>query len=433
MHRHGITRRHLLGCCAAATAGLFTGLAAEEAWATASSADPSAVSHAPPSAGDAAEQALLAQAFDGLDPAALWDAHAHLLGVGHGGTGCRIHPHLLQWWHPVEFLRRRFILSASGVAEDEVSIDAAYVARLRRLADGFPPGARWLLYAFDDAHDDSGRARADWSTFHVPDSYAASVAAAAPKRFAWVASVHPYREDAMQRLNSAFRAGALAIKWLPSAMNIDLRDPRLKPFHDRLATLGLPLIVHCGEEHAVPGAGRDALGNPLLLREPLARGVRVIAAHCASLGAAEDLDQPRRGMVNAFDLFARLMDERDHGGRLLGDVSALFQRNRSVDCWRTVLRRTEWHPRLLHGSDYPLPGLGPLYSLAALSRAGLLSPDLIRPLQTLRRRNPLLFDFALKRVVRADGAGLGRVVFDTRAHLARPEAMVSKVSLGGTV
>jgi mannonate dehydratase len=110
----------------------------------------------------------------------------------------------------------------------------------------------------------------------------------------------------------------------------------------------------------------------------------------------------------------------------------MFQRNRSVDCWRTVLSRTDWHARLLHGSDYPLPGLGPLYSLAALVRAGLLDSTQMRPLQALRRRNPLLFDLALKRVLRADGAGLANAVFDTRAHLARPSAVVSKVSPGAT-
>jgi len=425
MHRHSINRRRLLGCCAAAAAGLFTGLAAEEAEA--------AAPPLPPPMPDAAERALLARCFDGLDAAALWDAHAHLLGVGDGGTGCRIHPHLLQWWHPVEFMRRRVILSAAGVDSDAPAIDAAYVARLRRLTDDFPAGARWLLYAFDEAHDDGGRARPDWSTFHVPDAYAAQVAAAAPQRFAWVASVHPYRDDALERLDRAIAGGALAIKWLPSAMNIDLRDARLPRFYDRLADARLPLIVHCGEEHAVPGAGRDELGNPLLLRAPLQRGVRVIAAHCASLGKAEDLDHPSRGAVPAFDLFARLMDERGHEGRLLGDVSALFQRNRSVDCWRTVLARDDWHARLLHGSDYPLPGLGPLYSLAALVRAGLLDPALMRPLQGLRRRNPLLFDLALKRVLRAGGAGLANAVFDTRAHLARPGAVVSKVSRGATL
>ena len=64
---------------------------------------------------------------------------------------------------------------------------------------------------------------------------AASVASAHADRFAWVASIHPYREDALTRLEAAIRSGAVALKWLPSSMNIDLRDARLRPFYDRLA------------------------------------------------------------------------------------------------------------------------------------------------------------------------------------------------------
>jgi mannonate dehydratase len=100
-----------------------------------------------------------------------------------------------------------------------------------------------------------------------------------------------------------------------------------------------------------------------------------------------------------------------------------------------VLERSDWHARLLHGSDYPLPGIGPLYSLGALVREQLLDPALLPPLNALRARNPLLFDFALKRSLRTGGVGhgpgqgLSAAVFETRAHLGPP---VSKVSPGGT-
>ncbi|MFO1341125.1 MAG: amidohydrolase family protein, partial [Burkholderiaceae bacterium] len=297
-------------------------------------------------------------------------------------------------------------------------VDRAYVARLRALADGFPPGARWLLFAFDRALDDAGRERPDWTTFHVPDAYARRVAEAAPQRFGWVASIHPLRADALARLDAALAGGALAVKWLPSAMAIDLRDTRLRPFYDRLAATRTPLVVHCGEEKAVPGAGRDELGNPLLVRAPLAAGVRVVVAHCASLGEALDLDRRRPASRPAFELFARLMDEAEWRDRLLGDVSALFQVNRQPEVWRTVLRRADWHPRLLHGSDYPLPGVGLLYSTTRLVHAGLLAPGHAAPLDRLRERNPLLFDFALKRVVASGGARLSDAVFDTRRHFA---------------
>jgi mannonate dehydratase len=205
-------------------------------------------------------------------------------------------------------------------------------------------------------------------------------------------------------------------------MAIDLRDARLAPFYARLAATRTPLIVHCGEEKAVPGAGRDELGNPLLVRWPLRAGVRVIVAHCASLGEALDLDRREPIERPAFELFGRLMDEPEWRGLLLGDVSALFQRNRPSAVWRTVLARPDWQERLLHGSDYPLPGVGPLYSGGLLNRAGLLADELVVPLERLRERNPLLFDFALKRQVAWRGQRLSARVFDTRRHFAAPVA-----------
>lgn len=422
-------RRRALCCGAAAIAGLFTSLAAEPMAATPPS---------PPPRWPGDLQDLLDRCFDGLDPAALWDVHAHLLGNGDSGSGCSIHASMTEGWHPLERLRRRFIMDAAGVpgpALSEGGVDRAYVARLRALAEGFPPGARWLLFAFDRALDDTGRERPDWTTFHVPDAYARQVAEATPQRFGWVASIHPLRVDALARLDAALAGGALAVKWLPSAMAIDLRDARLRPFYDRLAASRTPLIVHCGEEKAVPGAGRDELGNPLLVRAPLAAGVRVVVAHCASLGEALDLDQRRPTRRPAFELFARLMDEPAWRGQLMGDVSALLQANRAPAVWRTVLRREDWHPRLLHGSDYPLPGVGLLYSTARLVRAGLIAPALVAPLERLREHNPLLFDVALKRLATSGGARLSDTVFDTRRHFApatAPAAMQAGVDRAGT-
>jgi mannonate dehydratase len=418
-------RRRALCCGAAAIAGLFTGLAAQ-AESPPMDAPPINAPRWP-----AAVQDLLDRSFDGLDAAALWDVHAHLLGTGDSGSGCSINASMTEGWHPLERLRRRVVMGAAGVpdgARAQGGVDRAYVARLRALAAGFPPGARWLLLAFDRALDAQGHERPPWTTFHVPDDYAREVAGAAPERFGWVASIHPLRPDALARLERARNEGALAVKWLPSAMAIDLRDARLRPFYDRLASSRLPLLIHCGEEKAVPGAGRDDLGNPLLVRAPLAAGVRVIVAHCASLGAALDLDQRRPTRRPAFELFARLMDEPAWRGLLLGDVSALFQANRQPQVWRTVLQRADWHPRLLHGSDYPLPSVGPLYSTARLVHEGLLAPAQAAALEPLRKANPLLFDLALKRHAAWRGQGLSAAVFDTRRHVAPPPVVAGSSS-----
>lgn len=400
-HTHTFSpyRRRALCCGAAAVAGLFTTLLAAQP-------EPQAWQRWP----------LAQQALQGLDATQLWDVHAHLLGTGDSGSGCRIHAHMTQWWHPLEWLRRKAILAGARVDAGAPSVDAAYVQRLTQWADQLPTGARWLLFAFDHALDEQGRERADWTTFHVPDAYARQVAAARPDRFGWVASIHPYRPDALQRLDAALAGGALALKWLPSAMNIHLGDPRLRPFYDRLARARLPLVVHGGEEKAVPGAGRHAHGNPLLVRHALAQGVRVVVAHCASLGQALDLDARRPGPVPAFELFARLMDEPAWRGLLLGDISAVFQVNRRPEVWRTLLQRQDWHARLLHGSDHPLPGVGPLYRPAALARAGLLDEAEVPALNAMRAHNPLLFNLVLQRRVRWRGQGLQDAVFATAAH-----------------
>ncbi len=400
-------RRHwLAGCCAAMAAGLFTGLEARAAL-------PWQNPCLPPQ--DSAAQDIEAAAFEGLDVRRLVDTHAHLLGTGDSGSGCSVHPSMNQWTRPLEVLRKHAILNAACVPSDAPSIDRAYVQRLQSLIDGFPAGARWWLFAFDQACDDSGQPRPDWSTFHVPDAYAAQIAAAQPTRLDWVASIHPYREDALTRLQTAVAGGAVAVKWLPSAMNIDPRDPRCRPFCEALVRAGLPLIVHCGEEKAAPGAGRDELVNPLLVRHLLAHGTKVIVAHCASLGHAHDIDLPSAPSQPAFALFARLMAEREWQGRLFGDLSAVFQRNRKPDVWQALLRQQDWHGRLVHGSDYPLPGLMPLFSLPALQRAGLLAQAQIEPLQRLRQHNPLRFDLVLKRSFRMGTAHLPASIFEGRA------------------
>lgn len=414
-----MNRRHALCCGAALAAGLFTDLVARPAQAALRNPCRGAL---PP---ELARHDLLLGAFDGIDASRLVDTHAHLLGTGDAGSGCSVHPAMTQWWHPAESLRRQVILNAACVQRDAISVDHAYVENLLALANEFPAGARWWLFAFERAHDDAGRPRPDWSTFHVPNAYTARIAAANAQRLRWVASIHPYRQDALTALDAALDAGAVAVKWLPSAMNIDPADQRCEPFYARLAARGVPLIVHCGEEKAVPGAGRDALGNPLLLRHAMAAGVTVIAAHCASLGRASDTDRRSTPSVPAFDLFARLMDEPSRGGRLVGDISAAFQTNRKPAIGRTLLQRRDWHARLLHGSDHPLPGVMPLFSPRRLASAGLLGEADIETLNRIREHNPLLFDFVLKRRLRWQGAVLPASVFEAGALHARPATVAA--------
>ena len=188
--------------------------------------------------------------------------------------------------------------------------------------------------------------------------------------------------------------------------------------YDWAAALRLPLITHAGDERAVHGFG-EHLGNPLRLRRPLDAGVKVVVAHCASLGEGHDTDKGGSALVPNFDLFARLMDEPAYRGNLVGDIAAVTQGNR-MGVVATLLERRDWHDRLLNASDYPLPGVVPLIYLEALFKRKLLDPASLAPLRGLRDFNSLLFDFVLKRSLALNGQGFPAAVFETAPWFKRP-------------
>ncbi len=365
-----------------------------------------------------ARHEIIRAAWEGIDPARVWDVHVHLVGAGDSKQGPWLAPEAWSLWHPVAYIRRLTLMNAGCVNPE--AVDQSYVDRLLGLAEALPPGARCLLLAFDYHHDADGRRVLERSSFHVPDEYAAAVARRFPHRFEWAASIHPYRRDAVDALASARARGARAVKWLPNSMGIDPASRRCDAFYAELARTRLPLLTHAGHEGTVDAwdGGQD-LGNPLRLRRPLDHGVRVLVAHCASFGKGVDLDAgPDGPKVGNFALFSRLMEEPRYMPLLRGDISGLVQRNRASVALATLLSRQDWHGRLLFGSDYPLTGVMPLISAHALADMGLLDPRDVPTIVEIRRHNPLLFDFVLKRRVAAGGRRFAAGVFETRGYFA---------------
>ncbi|WP_230970753.1 amidohydrolase family protein [Nitrogeniibacter aestuarii] len=364
---------------------------------------------------DLGEHPLLKRVWAGVDPAMVWDCHVHLAGVGDGSSGIAISQDMLSPLSPMQYLQRLFYLNAGCAHDAPDRVDQSYVERLHNLMEGMAPGAKLMLFAFEHAHDDTGRARPEASAFFVPNEYARRVAAESPEWFEWVCSIHPYRADCVDALDAAVAQGARAVKWLPPAMGIDPASQRCDRFYAALAQHQLPLISHAGEEKAVHGIGEASWGNPLRLRRALDAGVRVVMAHCASMGDDVDLDQGSEGpRVRSFDLFARMMAEPAYRDRLYADISAIILRNREVSVIRQIVETTEWHGRLLFGSDYPLPGILPLISPATMADEGLLDEAAVPVLEGVREHNPILFDFALKRLLVSDGVRLPASVFETR-------------------
>src|SRR5207237_7310528 len=102
--------------------------------------------------------------------------------------------------------------------------------------------------------------------------------------------------------------------------------------------------------------------------------------------------------VPSFALFERLMNEPRYEKNLYGDISAMTQLDRAGPALARVLQEERWHARLLNGSDYPLPGVMPIYSVDYLVSLKLIAPAAAPVLREIRLHNPLLFRSEERRV-----------------------------------
>lgn len=359
---------------------------------------------------------LVQQVWEGIDADQVWDCHCHLIGVGDNASGIWVNPNMQSLWHPIQYTQFKFYLSASCAA-DAKSVDKAVVARLDQLHQDMPVGYRSMLLAFDYYHGEQGEQNLEYSPFHVPNDYAHTIATNHANHFEWIASIHPYRKDAVERLEKAVKQNARAVKWLPSAMGIDASSPRCDDFYRALAEHNIPVLTHAGDEHAVDVPTGQTYNNPLLFRRALEHGVKVIFAHFATLGDSVDIDKGKHGpRVANIELFARLMDETDYEKQIYGDISAITQVNRDREMIEKIIENDQWHDRLLYGSDYPLPGVLPVFSPQNFVDWGMLSASQADVLSAVRRYNPLLFDVMLKRLIKVKGKRLSQRVFETRRH-----------------
>ena len=343
-------------------------------------------------------KALLDEVYADLGEGVLFDYHTHLAGIG-AGSDCWVNPRMRSLWHPLEYVRFLAYLSAAGVEPSEQA-DEDFVARLEALVDATPRPSKHLLLAFDYHYDEDGTRDLDASHFHVPNEWVLEVVGRRPDRFEAAISVHPYRADATSELQRLADRGARFVKWLPNAMGIDPASERCDAYYETMAELGLVLLSHTGFEQAVELAEDQELGNPLRLRRPLAAGVRVIAAHCASSGENEDLDRAGERR-SSFELFLRLMGEPQWEGRLWGEISTVTQFNRYEHALAELLRRTDLHGRLVNGSDWPLPAINMLYRLDLLERGGLAQAERAAALARALPLQPL----AVRPGAEATGAG----------------------------
>ncbi|MDG2400692.1 MAG: amidohydrolase family protein [Akkermansiaceae bacterium] len=269
-------------------------------------------------------------------PKEILDMHCHTAGFGAGGSGARVSKSLRKSW------KFKLYLKIFGTSEEEVSEKGDGIVMdviVRQIAKSqFVDDA--VILAMDAPYDGEGNLVEDEIEVYVPNRFVGE-AVKTRKGLHFGASVHPNRLDALEELEWSKQNGAVFVKWLPNIQGIDPSEERYRDYYLKMVELDLPLLTHVGDEDSFSRTD-NALGDPKLLKLPLECGVRIIAAHVASSGE-------REGMEN----IERLLEMIPDFPNLHADISTLTQANRSKYLPQ-VLTDERLKGRLMYGTDYPL-------------------------------------------------------------------------------
>lgn len=313
-----------------------------------------------------------------VDSQAIIDMHVH---VGLCGD---VHP---EWGHFSAWYRRqllfRIFLRYSRLPPSDVT-DPKLRARTEAVIDEADVD-HVVCLALDHVYDEGGAARPERSNMWVHNDYVLDLRRVFPEKVLLGASVHPYAADFEARVRHYADEGAVFLKWLPSAQQIDLAHPKTGAALRSLATARagkpLPLLLHVGPEYAIPSTDsktetydflswgwRDRIAalfsrrrKPDLnavhqnLRRALDAGGTIIFAHCG-LPYFGDSSALTLLEHSDFKTVRRYLDDwpadGSRGGRCFADVSACATPFRAL-----YFPRIRQLPpaSLLFGSDFPTP------------------------------------------------------------------------------
>jgi hypothetical protein len=306
------------------------------------------------------------------------DSHVHVGLVGNrwpelGG---------LSSWYRQQLVFRIFLLYA-GIDPHDVSDTVLHEATLRTI--GTCGLDRVVCLALDQVYDTAGARRPDASHVWVSNDYILKLREEIGSKVLFGASVHPYDPKFRERAEECVANGAVLMKWLPSAQQIDLAAPKTLEAMKILARIKdggpLPLLLHVGPEYAIPSSDEktrsyDYLSWSLLekarnrlrgsrawhtpneegimrnIHMALDEGAVIIFAHCgapyfATGALAKLLEHSDMKVV------AELIGENgSRAGRCYGDVSAFctpFRKNYFDEIAALP------PDSLIFGSDFPTP------------------------------------------------------------------------------
>ena len=286
------------------------------------------------------------------------DFHAHLFGIGDGGTGCYISPKQKQKASYPFFMRLLGLSENGRFDEDYVQ---RIVGQLRRSSV-----SRAVLLAQDCRYDRAGKR--DWpkTDVFVPNDYVLNVAKRFPDLFIPCISINPTRRDAITELERATEQGARVLKIHPPIQCVDPGASGFRPFYRKCAERGVIVMVHTGTEHSAEICDSD-YSAPRRLVTALEEGCIVVAAHSG---------------MNAFfdkeDFFPQLLPLVRRFPNFYCDTAVLGDKFRWRDLPR-LIGSSEVLARTIYGSDTPFPSnplvfwnrVGPSKLLTLLSETNL--------------------------------------------------------------
>jgi predicted TIM-barrel fold metal-dependent hydrolase len=309
------------------------------------------------------------------------DAHVHvgLLGDRWPQWG-RLSP-----WYRQQVVYRIFLLY-SRIPEDRVCDRTLREATVQIM--GRSTVDKIVCLALDPVYDQQGRRCEERSHVWVDNDYVLALRDELPGKILLGASVHPYDPSFRDRLKKYADAGAVLIKWLPSAQQIDLADDAVREAMIATATARpggrpLPLLLHVGPEYAIPSSdpttssydfltwsgwdrfwnwfrGRQRWRTPRVerihanIQAALDEGAVIIFAHCGlpyfSTGLFGNLFE--HSDFKTVKSYLVQNESAGYSGRCYADISACCTPFRKKFFKDIAALPADY---LLYGSDFPTP------------------------------------------------------------------------------
>ena len=286
-------------------------------------------------------------------------------------------------WYRQQIVFKIFLLYADLKPQDvrDEKLDEAIIHAIKSTTLN-----KVVCLALDPVYDTNGQRLEKASNVWTDNSYVIWLRERLGEKVLLGASVHPFDPKFRERVEWCLEKGAVLLKWLPSAQQFTLADPRVADAMKFLATANkgkaLPLLLHTGGEYAIPSSNPAAFSNDFLtwgmwdrvfnwfrskeqrwntpqiseidknIRAALDAGTVIIFAHC---GLPYFVPRFLSGVFehSDFDPVRGYLESSGNGRwRCFADVSALCTPGRAqfMDSVGKLPRE-----KVLFGSDYPTP------------------------------------------------------------------------------